>query len=154
MVIPTGQRPGWVRFLWRWNFAFALASNRVPTVTVALDQLAEAIGAVGGRVNDGLRPARLIPYFIGRAGSVAETTALDDYLRAQQDNNAGDANHRAELVALVPCVAGVSEVLSRMKISNRTSRRGFIRQLLLANETGCAGSRRAHAGLHLPSWRS
>ncbi|MCM3870487.1 MAG: DUF1800 domain-containing protein, partial [Pyrinomonadaceae bacterium] len=101
---PDRTAPWLGTLLWRWNFAFALASNRVPTVTVALDQLGEAIGAleaIGGSMNNRLRPARLIPYFIGRAGSAAETAALDDYLRAQQDNNAGDANHRAELVALV-----------------------------------------------------
>ena len=104
---PDRTAPWLGTLLWRWNFAFALASNRVPTVTVALDQLGEAIGAVGaiaasgGNVNNGLRPARLVPYFVGRAGSAAEIGALDDYLGAQYANNVGDANHRAELVALV-----------------------------------------------------
>jgi hypothetical protein len=98
---PDRAAPWLGTLLWRWNFAFALASNRVPTVNVALDQLAQAIGAIGGSVNNGLRPARLIPYFIGRAGSAAETRALDDYLGGQYANDVGDANHRAELVALV-----------------------------------------------------
>jgi hypothetical protein len=104
---PDRTAPWLGTLLWRWNFAFALASNRVPTVTVALNQLANAIGAIGamgGTVNSGLRPARLIPYFIGRAGSAAELSALEDYLRAQPASDAGDAgegNHHAELVALI-----------------------------------------------------
>jgi uncharacterized protein (DUF1800 family) len=95
----------WVgTLLWRWNFAFALAANRVPTVNVALDQLANAIGAIGapgGGVNKGLQPGRLIPYFIGRAGSAAELKALDDYQDTEHVSDLADANYHAELVALV-----------------------------------------------------
>jgi len=102
---PDRAAPWLGTLLWRWNFAFALASNRVPTVTVALDQLADAIGTIGGNVNNGLRLGRLVPYFIGRAGSAAELNALGDYVGAQPasdvEKNAGDANHHAELVALV-----------------------------------------------------
>ncbi len=104
---PERAAPWLGTLLWRWNFAFALASGHVPTVTVALDQLVEAIGAIGatesngGSVNNGLRPSRLIPYFIGRAGLAAETSALDDYLRAQHGSDVGDTNQRAELIALV-----------------------------------------------------
>jgi uncharacterized protein (DUF1800 family) len=94
---PDRAAPWLGTLLWRWNFAFALASNRVPTVDVALDQLAQAIG---GSVNNGLRPGRLIPYFIGRAGSAAEIRALDDYVGAQHAGDVGDTNH-AELLALV-----------------------------------------------------
>jgi Protein of unknown function (DUF1800) len=98
---PDRAAPWLGTLLWRWNFAFALASNRVPTVTVALDQLANAIGAIGGSLNNELQPGRLIPYFIGRAGSAAELSALEDYLRVQPAGDAGDANHHAELVALI-----------------------------------------------------
>ena len=98
---PDRTAPWLGTLLWRWNFAFALASNSVPTVTVALDQLANAIGAIGGSLNNELRPGRLIPYFIGRAGSTEELRALEDYLRAQAAGDAGDTNHHAELVALV-----------------------------------------------------
>ncbi|MCM3900120.1 MAG: DUF1800 domain-containing protein [Pyrinomonadaceae bacterium] len=104
---PDRAAPWLGTLLWRWNFAFALASGRVPTVSVALDQLGEAIGAIGaieanaGNANNGLQPARLIPYFFGRAGSATELSALDDYLQAQLDSDLGDANHRAELFALV-----------------------------------------------------
>ena len=103
---PDRAAPWLGTLLWRWNFAFALASNRVPTVEVALDQLVKAIGAIGesSSVNNGLRPERLIPYFIGRAGSGAELRALNDYVGAQHVSDAGDtsaANYHAELVALV-----------------------------------------------------
>ena len=98
---PDRTAPWLSTLLWRWNFAFALASNRVPTVTIALDQLANAIGAIGAGVKHGLQPERLVPYFIGRAGSTAELTALHDYLDAQVVSDAGDANHHAELAALI-----------------------------------------------------
>jgi uncharacterized protein (DUF1800 family) len=104
---PDRAAPWLGTLLWRWNFAFALASGRVPTVTVALDQRVEAIGAIGvigtngDSVNAGLRPTLLMPYFIGRSGSAAEISAFDDYLRAQRGDDVGDANHTAELVALV-----------------------------------------------------
>ena len=81
--------------LWRWNFAFGVVSNRVPTINIALDQLVQAIG---GNTIRGLQPDRLIPYFIGRTGSAEEAHALDDYVRAQNGNG---GNFHAELVALV-----------------------------------------------------
>jgi hypothetical protein len=98
---PDRTAPWLGTLLWRWNFAFAVASNGVPTVTVPLDQLVEAIGAIEGSVNNGLRPARLIPYFIGRAGSAAEIRALEDYLGGRHASDPGDTNYHAELVALV-----------------------------------------------------
>jgi uncharacterized protein (DUF1800 family) len=104
---PDRAAPWLGTLLWRWNFAFALASNRVPTVTVALDQLGQAIGAIGAvepigsSVNNGLRPDRLVPYFIGRAGSAAELRALDDYMATQPTGAVAEANYRAALIALV-----------------------------------------------------
>lgn len=98
---PDRTAPWLGTLLWRWNFAFAIASNRLPTVSVPLDQLGEAIGAIGGSENNGFRPSRLIPYFVGRAGTTAEISALDDYLGQGDANAIGDADHRAELVALV-----------------------------------------------------
>ena len=81
--------------------AFALAANRVPTVAVALDQLGAALGSIGGGVNEGLRPERLVPYFIGRIGSAAELGPLNDYVGRQHDSDVAETNKRAELVALV-----------------------------------------------------
>ena len=98
---PDRAAPWLGTLLWRWNFAFALASNRVPTVSVALDQLGYAIGAIGASDVDGLRPERLVPYCIGRAGSAAELGALQDYIQRQHVSNAGETNYHSELVALV-----------------------------------------------------
>jgi len=104
---PDRVAPWLGTLLWRWNFAFALASNHVPTVSVPLNQLGDAIGAsypTDSGVNSGLRPERLIPYFVGRAGSAAELAALHNYVSTQHAGNLDDngaANHHAELVALV-----------------------------------------------------
>jgi len=100
---PDRAAPWLGTLLWRWNFAFALASNTVPTVTVTLDQLASAIGAIAATADgavSGLRPDRLIPYFVGRAGSAVELKALGDY-QAQRINQVADANYQAELISLI-----------------------------------------------------
>src|SRR5215813_2075657 len=88
---PDRTAPWLGTLLWRWNFAFAVASNRVPAVNVSLDQLTHAIGP-GSEFNAG----KLISYFIGRAGSATELKALDDYVRTQSSDN-----QSAELAALV-----------------------------------------------------
>ncbi len=109
---PDRAAPWLGTLLWRWNFAFALASNRVPTITVALDQLGKAIGAngttgpagvIGSSMNKGLQPQRLVPYFMGRAGSAAELKALDDYVGTHVSGvgAVAEANYHAELVALI-----------------------------------------------------
>ena len=101
---PDRAAPWLGTLLWRWNFAFALAANRLPTVAVALNQLGEAIGTSGGSLNSGLRPDQLIPYFIGRAGSAAELKALAEYVATQRVSSAGEGgevNYHAELIALV-----------------------------------------------------
>jgi uncharacterized protein (DUF1800 family) len=83
---PDRTAPWLGTLLWRWNFAFGAASNHLPTVTVPVDQLAQAIGGPTP-----FQPEQLVSYFIGRKGSDAELGALRDY---QNDNH-------AELVALV-----------------------------------------------------
>jgi len=100
---PDRAAPWLGTLLWRWNFAFALASNRVPTVKVALDQLVKPLGAISGSLNGELQPRRLVPYFIGRAGSAAELKALDDYVDTHLSgvSAVAEANYQAELVALV-----------------------------------------------------
>ena len=72
--------------LWRWNFAFSAVSNHVPTVTVPLEQLGQAIGG-----STPFQPAQLVAYFIGRRASDAELGPL----RAYQNQD------HAELVSLV-----------------------------------------------------
>jgi uncharacterized protein (DUF1800 family) len=81
---PDRAAPWLGTMLWRWNFAFSAASNRLPTVAVPLDQLAQAVG--------GFRSEKLMPYFAGRKGSDAELKAFAEY----QTTNLDDA----ELVAL------------------------------------------------------
>ncbi|MCI0487892.1 MAG: DUF1800 domain-containing protein [Blastocatellia bacterium] len=80
--------------LWRWNFAFALASNQVPSAEVSIEQLAKAIdkGRRGGT------PAKLLPHFIGRAGSKRELDALEKYL-AGRELHSNDG--RVELIGLI-----------------------------------------------------
>ncbi|HEY6243971.1 MAG TPA: DUF1800 domain-containing protein [Pyrinomonadaceae bacterium] len=81
---PDRTAPWLGTMLWRWNFAFGAASNRLPTVAVPLDQLAQAVG--------GFRSGKLMPYFVGRKGSDAELKAIAEYQTANLDD--------AELVAL------------------------------------------------------
>ena len=115
---PDKAAPWLGTLLWRWNFAFTLASNRVPSVNVPLDRL---VRAIGGSADDGLSPARLLPHFIGRAGTEAELKALDGYVagrawagvahRGQEINEPddpaasrgviSDSGSRAELLGLV-----------------------------------------------------
>ena len=92
---PDKAAPWLGTLLWRWNFAFTLTSGHVPSVDVSLDRLVQAVGGSG---DNGLRPARLLPYFIGRAGTEAEVKALDDY---RASTVIRDGNHRAELLGLV-----------------------------------------------------
>jgi hypothetical protein len=76
--------------LWRWNFALALAANQVPSVNVPARELVEAIG--------GSSPAKLLPHFIGRAGTTTELKALDLYVT----NQGLETNERkAELLGLI-----------------------------------------------------
>jgi uncharacterized protein (DUF1800 family) len=91
---PDRIEPWLGTLLWRWNFAFALASSRVPSVNVSLDQLDHAIESSGD-----FRPERLLPHFIGRAGSKAELAALESYI--EQLPAQADDVHRAELVGLI-----------------------------------------------------
>ncbi len=79
---PDEAAPWLGTLLWRWNFALALAANQVPSVAVEPRRLINAIG--------GSDPARLLPHFIGRAGTDAELKALDDYVA----NRGIDANER------------------------------------------------------------
>jgi uncharacterized protein (DUF1800 family) len=92
---PDEAAPWLGTLLWRWNFALALASGHVPTVTVSPGELARSIG---GSLEQGLTPARLLPHFIGRAGTEAELKTFNDYVVSQ---NLSDDRHKAELLGLI-----------------------------------------------------
>lgn len=85
---PDRAAPWLATLLWRWNFAFSAAANQLPTVTVPLEQLAQALGG-------SFQPEQLLSYFVGRKGSESELRAFRDYRKSS------DANYHAELVALV-----------------------------------------------------
>jgi uncharacterized protein (DUF1800 family) len=84
---PDDAAPWVGSLLWRWNFAFALASAGVPSVTVDLDRLINAVG--GASAQD------LIPHFIGRRGTESETGALEKY--------SSSGSNEAGLVGLILC---------------------------------------------------
>jgi uncharacterized protein (DUF1800 family) len=57
---PDRAGPWLGTLLWRWNFAFSLASGQVPTVNAPVEKLAKATGATGTEA-----PDRLYRYFAG-----------------------------------------------------------------------------------------
>jgi uncharacterized protein (DUF1800 family) len=91
---PDEAAPWLGTLLWRWNFALALAANEVPSVQVEPLKLVEAIN---GNL-EALRPAVLLPHFIGRAGNGAELESLNEF-----SSSVGlAANERkAELLGLI-----------------------------------------------------
>jgi uncharacterized protein (DUF1800 family) len=92
---PDRTAPWLGTLLWRWNFAFALAANQVPSVEVAAGELLKAID---NAASGGQQLARLIPYFVGRTASTQELKALADYVST---GHVDTQNYRAELIALV-----------------------------------------------------
>ncbi|MDX2032108.1 MAG: DUF1800 domain-containing protein [Blastocatellia bacterium] len=88
---PDEAAPWMGTLLWRWNFAFALASNQAPSVLVRTDRLVRALGG-------DWRPATLLPHFIGRAATAAELRPLNDFVASP--GLATDAR-KAELLGLI-----------------------------------------------------
>jgi hypothetical protein len=81
--------------LWRWNFAFAVAGNQVPSVKVSVDDLTIAVDPKGG---NRFEAKRLLPYFVGRGGTTRELEAIAQYAaRSVADKTA----QRAELLGLI-----------------------------------------------------
>ncbi|MGH9935231.1 MAG: DUF1800 domain-containing protein [Blastocatellia bacterium] len=72
---PDEAAPWLGTLLWRWNFALALTANQIPSAHVEPRRLMNAIG--------GSSPSRLLPHFIGRAGTETELKALNDYAASQ-----------------------------------------------------------------------
>ncbi len=63
---PDKASPWLGTLLWRWNLAFALASDRVPSVSVPMDKLLHATGASASITANAMeRTARLFRYFAG-----------------------------------------------------------------------------------------
>lgn len=92
---PDEAAPWIGTLLWRWNFAFALASNTVKGVNVSVDRLMQAIGT---SEKDNEFHAQLFTHFIGRQQSADEKEALNAYSAKRTFVN---ATHRAELVGLI-----------------------------------------------------
>jgi uncharacterized protein (DUF1800 family) len=77
---PDKTSPWLGTLLWRWNFAFVLAGNGVPSVKAPLQNLTAALGAVGETTSP-----KLYEHFIGRAPS-------DDQMNALAEAGDGTAN--------------------------------------------------------------
>jgi uncharacterized protein (DUF1800 family) len=69
---PDEAAPWLGTLLWRWNFAFALAGGKVPSVKVPAEKL---LAALGGAERSTL-PDRLLRYATGRQAREADAAAL------------------------------------------------------------------------------
>jgi hypothetical protein len=83
---PDEAAPWLGTLLWRWNLAFALAANRIPSCEVRLDRLIDAIGASEGRLD----AAKVLAHFIGRGGTARELETLDEFLSGDSENLTAD----------------------------------------------------------------
>ena len=81
---PDKTSPWLGTLMWRWNLAFTLAANQVPSVSVPLEKLLHAVGVESGGLpatNNaaGVPPeatAKLFRYFIGHDPSPDHLAAL------------------------------------------------------------------------------
>ncbi len=64
--------------LWRWNFAFALASGDIPTVSAPIDDLGRALGEPDAGIDS------LFGHFVGRRPAPSEAEAIRAFLADQQ----------------------------------------------------------------------
>lgn len=80
---PDEAAPWLGTLLWRWNFAFALAAGKVPTVKAPLEQLAKAL-----RITRADRAGRetLFRYFAGGQPTAAQRQSLDRAAAALGEN--------------------------------------------------------------------
>lgn len=94
---PDEAAPWLGTLLWRWNFALTLTGNQLPSVNVEPLKLLAALSQ-GGSGGESLNPAKLLPHFIGRAGTEAELKSLDEFAAS-----AGLATNerKAELFGLI-----------------------------------------------------
>lgn len=89
---PDRAAPWLGTLLWRWNFAFALVSNQIPSANVSLDALTAALGAAGDSAPSA---AHLFAHFVGRRPERVELKVLEDYLAS------ATGRERAELFGLI-----------------------------------------------------
>ena len=91
--------PAWAgTLLWRWNFAFALASGELRAVTLPIEAIRAAIGT-GDRT-----PARLFAMLVGRRPSEAEEAVLNDIATPTPrgtSNDAGSGDEVSRVIGLV-----------------------------------------------------
>ena len=69
---PDAESPWLGTLLWRWNFAFALAGGKVPTVEAGVRAL---VRSLGGAKDAGIT-TKLIAHFTGRKAADAESAAI------------------------------------------------------------------------------
>ncbi len=70
--------------LWRWNIAFAAASNKLPSTRLPLQKLAQAIGVEPQKIPD---LEKVFPYLIGRLPSETEKEIFDEYIQEKPNKN-------------------------------------------------------------------
>lgn len=93
---PEETLPWLGTLLWRWNFAFSLANNKIPSVKVKEKKLVTAINNSGE--NEKLGSERLFQYFIGRKPTDKERSVLFDY---QKESVGKSGVQNAELIGLI-----------------------------------------------------
>ncbi len=74
---PDEAKPWLGTLLWRWNFALALVTNKVPSVNVSVEKLAKAIYP---NAESEVSPAQLMPHFVGRLASEHEIKTFQKYV--------------------------------------------------------------------------
>ncbi|HEY9785549.1 MAG TPA: DUF1800 domain-containing protein [Candidatus Obscuribacterales bacterium] len=92
---PEEAAPWLGTLLWRWNFAFAAASNQIPSVHVDIDRLCKALAVASSERGE---QDKLFAYFIGRSANNRESSALGSFVAARDLKN---PHHMAELVGLI-----------------------------------------------------
>jgi len=76
---PDKTSPWLGTLLWRWNFAFALANNQVPSVDVPLEKLTTALEATGEKT-----ATRFFQHCTGHAPTTAQIEAFADAQEAKE----------------------------------------------------------------------